>query len=108
MRAGRLPHRITIQRLTETPDSLGALVKSWVAVATVWGSSDILSAREFFAASAVNAEQTVKFLIRYRTGIDSGMRVLFAGKTYDIQGVLPDERRTEITLMARLIDGRTI
>lgn len=91
MRAGNLRHRVTIQApgQTQDPDS-GAMVKTWTDVATVWASAEPLSARDFIAASAAQSEITARIVIRYRSGINSTMRVRHGGRVYDIKGVLPD------------------
>ena len=48
-------------------------------MAAVWGSAQPLRGREFFAAGAINSEATVRFRIRYRSGITGAMRVLWRG-----------------------------
>lgn len=43
IQAGKLRHRITIQRETVTRDEYGSEVKTWDDLATVWASVEPLS-----------------------------------------------------------------
>lgn len=83
MKIGDLKHRITIQRLTSTVGENGFEVEAWENYKVVWASVSNLSGREYFEAAAIQAENTVKFTIRY-TNIDPSMRILFQDKEYNI------------------------
>lgn len=91
MRAGKLRHRVRIERPIQVQDPVtGGLVTDWVLVATVWASIEPLSAREFIAAQASQSEVSARVGMRYRDGIDATMRIVHRGKVYNIAGVLPD------------------
>ncbi len=92
MRAGRLRHRITIQRPSFAQDPItGEMVKTWIdAWTSVPSDVDPVSVNQFVAAGAPQNKVTARVLIRYRAGVDGTMRVLHRGKVYDIEGVLPD------------------
>ena len=81
---GDLNKRITIQNFTTIINDSGFEVNSWEPFKTVWASANNLSGREYFAAQAVQAENTLKFLIRYTKGISTDMRILFEEKFYNI------------------------
>lgn len=89
MRAGRLRHRIDIQRkVTERNPETGALLgESWE---TVWekcpAAVEPLSSREFIAAKAEQIEATGRMVIRYRPGVLATMRILYRGQIYTIVG----------------------
>lgn len=51
MEAGKLRDRIELQRASVAIDSHGDQVKTWATLATVWGSVEPLSGREFLQAS---------------------------------------------------------
>lgn len=85
MISGRLDRRITIQEYTETTNDYGETVKTWADVVTVWAEVRQQSAREIWQAGKV-AETEKMFRIRYRSGIDSTMRVVYDGKNYEITG----------------------
>ena len=68
---GDLRHRITFQKLTTSVNENGFEVETWEDFKTVWAAVSNLHGREYFAAAAVQAENTVKFTIRYLTGLDT-------------------------------------
>lgn len=104
MDAGELRHRITLQQKTVARDAMGGEIETWNDIATVWASKAHQTSREFFAAQKINAEITVLFIIRYRRNVDTKMRVIFSGKTYDILGADDlDGRRRELWLMAKVV-----
>lgn len=93
MKVGRLRHQITLQSRVETqdPDS-GVMTQGWADFATgVWASVEPLSAREFIASQATQAMVTTRVTIRYRADVVPTMRLVHRGKTYNIEGVLPDK-----------------
>lgn len=93
MRAGKLRHRITLQRpgLSQDPVS-GEMLPGWQDVATVWASIEPLSAREFISAQAGQSEVTARIVIRHRADVDATLRALHRGKVYNIHGVLADPK----------------
>jgi len=62
----------------------GFEVETWEDYKTVWAAASNLHGREYFAAAAVQAENTVKFIIRYLPNLDTSMRILFQGRQYNI------------------------
>jgi SPP1 family predicted phage head-tail adaptor len=54
---------------------------------TVWAAVTNLHGKEYFEAKAVQAENTVKFTIRFLAGIDQTMKILFQGKAYNITAI---------------------
>ena len=92
MDAGRLRHRVIIERQSHSQDATtGEVTTSWVEVASVWAAIEPLSAREFIQSQAVQSKVTARIVIRYRSGIDSSMRINHNGRYYNIHGVLPDK-----------------
>lgn len=92
LQAGRLRHRIDIQQKVETqdPDS-GALIVTWVTfAASVAAAINPVSAKELMAGQQTHSQLTTRFIIRYRSGVDSNMRVLHSGTVYEVDGVIPD------------------
>lgn len=90
--AGRLRHRINLLAFQRGYDpNTGENTEGYSV-----GASDIpaevapLSAREFVAAQAGQAQVVVRITIRYRPGVVPTMRVEFRDKTYNVEGVLPD------------------
>ena len=87
MEIGALRHRITFQELTTTINENGFEVETWEDYKTVWAAAGNLHGREYYAAAAVQAENTVKFTIRYLPDINTSMRILFRGKQYNINAI---------------------
>ena len=89
--AGKLRHRVTIQREVEmqNPDT-GAVSVSWVTYADRWAEYVAQSVREFMAAASVQSEVKGRFVVRADETITPDMRVVHRGKAYAILGVMPD------------------
>lgn len=94
LKAGKLRHRVVIQRPVETQNSTtGATTVTWQDVATVWAAIEPLSAREFIAAQAENSKVSTRITVRYRADLTHEMRLYHAAKDkiYNIEGVLSDK-----------------
>ena len=92
MQAGKLRHLVVLQSLTETQDpSTGAITKSWVDFATVWGDVRYLSGLETVKADAPTSVAKCSVRIRYLAGVVPTMRLVHAGTNFDINAVLPDD-----------------
>lgn len=87
MNPGELDKRITFQRLTTTTNENGFEVEILEDFKTVWAAVSNLHGREYFEAAAVQAENTVKFTIRYLPGINPSMKILFQGRQYNITSI---------------------
>ena len=106
MKTGSLRHRITIQKSLSSRDSFGADVPDWEDVATVWASVEPLSGREFFAAKQINAEISTKITLRYLTGVQSEMRIVFKDRVFNIITVInSEERNISLVLMCKELIG---
>lgn len=102
--AGRLRHRILIERYTLDVDSNGEAIQdpdtgetssSWVEVATVWAEIKPISVREFIAAQATQSKIEARVVLRYRPDLDGSLRLVHMvngvrGKIYNPAGFLPD------------------
>lgn len=84
MKIGDLRHRITLQKYTETTDEEGFSIQEWQDIATVWASIENLYGREYWQAAAIQAENTIKFIIRYRKDLPNDMRIKFQDQHYEI------------------------
>jgi SPP1 family predicted phage head-tail adaptor len=81
-----LRHRVTIQKFETVQDDDGFETEQWTDVRTVWAKVENLYGKEYYAAAAVQAERTVKFVIRYMKDIDERMQIKFGKKTINIVG----------------------
>lgn len=104
MRAGELRDRITIQRKTAAADAWGTPEpQGWEDHAKVWANVRHQSGSESIRAGADTSIVRASIRIRWRTGIDAGMRVLHAGQVYDIEAVLPGAGRQHVDLVCRVL-----
>jgi SPP1 family predicted phage head-tail adaptor len=106
MRAGRLRHRVRLQRSTQAPDAVNDPVLTWSDLATVWAQVEPLAGREFFAAQQVQTAVSHRITLRYRAGITPKDRVAWldpatrAWRYFDINAVLDrDEKHRQLDLM---------
>lgn len=103
--AGKLRHRIIIERATVSRLPSGGNKEDWLPYATVWAAVDTssgreFSGREFFAAQQLNAEVTHRIRIRYRDGITPKDRVNFGGRIFRIETVINvQELKRELQLL---------
>lgn len=108
--AGSFPHRVTIQRHNQEKDDWGTPIPgagTWETVATCWANVRHQSGSETIKADADVSTVRASVRIRWRTGIDAGMRLLHAGHAYDIEAVLPGPNRQNIDLVCKLTQGVT-
>lgn len=104
MQAGRLDSRVTIQAPGTTTDELGQPIPGWTDVALVWASIRHLSGVEAIKADATVSTVKASIRIRYRTGMNAGMRVVHGLRVYNVEAVLPDVGGREfVDLVAEVV-----
>jgi SPP1 family predicted phage head-tail adaptor len=104
MRAGALDRRITLERATTTANALNEPVATWGPLCVVAAAVKPVTNAERVAAAQVQAEVMTRFQIRYNaltSTVDARDRLVFAGKVYDIVGVMELGRREGIEISAR-------
>lgn len=107
MQAGRMRHRITIEKPVATVNATGERIAAWTTYGERWASIEPMQGREYFSASQIQSSVNTRIRVRYDAGINETMRVKFvadraSGLThyYDIEAALPiKERRHEMQLM---------
>ena len=104
MQAGRLNRRCTLQQPGATTDEIGQPIPGWTDVATVWGDIRMKSGLESIKAGAPVSVVQASIRIRYRAGINAGMRVVHNLVAYEIKAVLPDVGGREyVDLVAEVV-----
>lgn len=83
-RAGELCHRVTIQHKTTVYDEYNYETEAWTEFKKLWSKVTFLSVKDGLTAKAAGSETTARLKLRKRKDIDSGMRVLFDGQTFQI------------------------
>lgn len=107
MKMEEMRDRITFQtpKIEESP--VKSLKSQYDDFVTVWAKVEYLKGREFWEAKAVNAETTVRFIIRYRKNISNDMRVLYDNKFYSITSVmlLDNTRKWLVVLGSEVVNS---
>ena len=97
---GRLNRRVTIQSVTETPDSFGEPAETWSDVATVWAAIEPILGEEFFQSGYWSGEVSHRITIRHLSGITTKHRVKYGSRVFDIKAVRNiDEANIQLELM---------
>jgi len=104
MRAGRLRHRITLQKPAGTRDAVGERTTTWSNVVSSWPAAiEPLRVQELVGISQFQSRITHRIMLRYSTeieSIDHSWRVLFGLRVFVIEGVRNiDERNRELELL---------
>ena len=99
VKAGELRHRVTIERYVSAGrDADGfALPSGWVLFAKTWAKITPLSSKDLISAQAAQSEVTARMKVRYRTDIDTTMRVRWQNRLYaiDSQGLADNDSGVE-------------
>jgi len=86
-RVGSLRNKITIQNTNLSTDSHGGFTTGRSTHVTAFAKITPKAGRQIFNESTgekVENPHTFEFLIRYRSGITTTMRILFGSRTFDI------------------------
>ena len=84
MRASELCHRVLIQSNEPTRDENNHETPVWSDYKTLWAKIDFLSVKDAIQAKAAGSQTIARLKLRKRDDIDSSMRVLFDGQTFQI------------------------
>jgi SPP1 family predicted phage head-tail adaptor len=98
MNAGKLRHRVTIQRKTVTRDTQGGNVVTWTDVATVWADVQPVGGSERYGAGQALSDSTYTIVMRYREDVIPAWRMTQARRTFDVQVVVPDRKNRQLTI----------
>ena len=86
-RVGSLRNKITIQNTTTSADSHGGFTTGRSTYVTAFAKITPKGGREVFSDTTgekVQNPHIFEFLIRYRSGITTTMRILFGSRTFNI------------------------
>lgn len=102
---GAMDEEITIQSYTESRDAAGGEVLTWTTYATVLARVKYAATgmKETYSAGQQTAFSLVEFTIRYDSGVNKKMRIIYRSEYLDIVGVevLGRDRYTLITCQSR-------
>lgn len=93
---GKLDQRITFERLAETSDGGGGVVRAWAALSvrpTVWAAVRPRVAREGVETNRMTSAYLAEFTIRNRTDLNETDRIIWKGEAWNIRGILRQGER---------------
>ena len=92
LKAGRLRHRVNFQKQVRQQDpDTGDIRTVWSNVyVNVPAAIEPLSAKDYFAAKAVQSEATVRIVVRYKPNLAATQRILHGAKIYNPTAPLAD------------------
>jgi SPP1 family predicted phage head-tail adaptor len=99
-------HRVTIQRRATGTDTAGGILNTWEDVATRSASMDRAAGSEVWASAQRSGRVPAVFRLRYLSGVEPAMRLLFDGRTYNILSAVDQEgRKAELVITAEELVG---
>ena len=102
MQAGKLDRRIAIQEATTSTDGDNQTVETWTEWASSWAQFIPQAGTEELEGESVVPVQTARFVIRWRSGVTTAMRVIHDGETYYIRSVMEIGRRVGLDITAEV------
>lgn len=96
---GKLNQRINIERRAAGQNAIGQPVANWELVSAVWADIRFQSGISAIKGDSDTSLVKVSIRIRFRAGLDAGMRVVQTSAIYDIKAVLPSHDRQFIDLV---------
>jgi SPP1 family predicted phage head-tail adaptor len=100
---GQLDRRITLRTPTETTDAFGQSVRVYADNGQVWAAVNFAPGDEGEESNRLEAVKSVSFVIRYNTNFSEKCQIVWDGQTFEIENVLPVERKRWMLLKTRLI-----
>lgn len=99
---GDLRSRITFQTATRVSDSQGGFTETWSNLATnptVYAYLAAVSSRERLFSEQIQYQRSHVIVIRYRSDLDTSMRITYEGREFQIKGIRnPEERKAFLIL----------
>lgn len=104
MRAGKMRHRVLIQRSIPEQGSLGEVFYTYADVAEVWAEIRALNAKEYIQMGVGNIEIDIRVFIRYRPDVQQGDRIVYKsphypGDAFLVKAVLPNARMNMLEIL---------
>ena len=106
MRAGRLRHRVDLQQLSPSLNSMGEESETWTTYSTVSADVQPISGTERLAVQQAQADMTHKVTMRYRKGLTVEHRILHKSRVLNITAVqnVDESNRTLIIDCVEQVD----
>lgn len=97
----KLRHRLTLQEEVRSLDGAGGYSSSWQNIADLWAEITSISSKSIYGkeklfAGKLQSEISHKVLIRYRSPVSTDMRLVFAGRIFNIRAIMNIDEHNEI------------
>lgn len=103
MKIGELDQLVTLQSLAETNDE-GDLTQAWTTVATVFAKVKSERGTEAFESARVNARETIRVMMRYRSDVTTKWRIEWMSQFYSVTAIdRSGHRKGELWVTAQLV-----
>ncbi len=101
MRSGSLRNKINIEHAMNVKNSVGEQTKTWSIFAEVYAEAKPIRSTERFVSQRLQTEVNFQFRVRFLSGIEHDMRVVYNERIFDIDSVLNvEERNKELIILA--------
>lgn len=98
---GRFRHPIVFQTVENIPNENGFKVPTYVDFKKAWAMIKTVNGREYYEAASTKNENTYRFIIRYISGLHEDLAILYKGRIFEIETILPDdEEQGTLTIIA--------
>ena len=84
MKAGELNRRIQVQEKTVSRGTSGGESFAWALKVSLWAMAEDKGGKEMVEIEALITTHLINFSVRYRTDLDTEMRIVYATKDYEI------------------------
>lgn len=103
MDAGKLRHRITIQKRVNEQEKSGQEVERWTDLCTVWAQVKCTNSGYADTEGVVRYDSVFRFYIRWRSDITAGMRIKWKNRIFEMTGPPADweSEKIGLTLLAK-------
>jgi SPP1 family predicted phage head-tail adaptor len=101
VKAGRLDRTIIIETPTESRNDYGQVTVTWATHITTWADVMQDMGKEKVEDNNRTTERTVKFRIRYRTGLNNQMRILYESNYYRIDDIQEIKRKDGLLILTQ-------
>lgn len=107
IKTGELRNKVDIQQYVRVKNEAGELTKQWQTYVKVWAKFQNANVGRQLLTLAEKKTASIfyQIIIRYRSDIDTTMRVVYGGKSYNIDHVVNfKEQNVETHLFCTLIE----
>ncbi len=88
MRVGSLRYLVSIEDYTESDNDYGEEIKSWSRYVYAYARISPLSGTEKYISAEKHATATHQITIRYVSGVEPKMRIVFGERIFEIVSVI--------------------